>query len=177
MTRIIIKRPTAEEIKAMSREEREQRWKELVPGLRGKALTLWICTGKSSVEQMMDARAAAPSTQAISRIDMPEPLTKSRKRRNTKEEASMPTTTKTKQAQPKATAPKLKLITTKEIADAAGVTPKQLRVYLRAEGVATTEGRYQWKSKSDPAARKVITGVKRFVKEQAKARAAKKATA
>jgi hypothetical protein len=51
------KRPSTEAIKAMTSAERAKIWRELVPGLAGRALDAWIQTGNGSREQLAGADA------------------------------------------------------------------------------------------------------------------------
>lgn len=52
---------------------------------------------------------------------------------------------------------------TKELAEAAGVEPRQLRMFLRSAGYQPKDdrdGRYTWKSLNDPEAKEIIKKVK-----------------
>ena len=78
------------------------------------------------------------------------------------DEAPRKSRSRTKKATKKA-APKRERtgVGTSELADAAGVDSRRLRMYLRAEGIEKTEGRYEWKSLRDPEARAIIQGIKK----------------
>lgn len=65
----------------------------------------------------------------------------------------------------KTTAPKKERtgISTTEVAEEAGTTPRQLRMFLRAKGYQPREdreGRYEWPSLRDPEVREIIKAVK-----------------
>jgi hypothetical protein len=52
---------------------------------------------------------------------------------------------------------------TVEVAEAAGIEPRQLRMFLRAEGVQagdSREGRYHWKSLNDPEVKRIIKAIR-----------------
>jgi hypothetical protein len=66
-------------------------------------------------------------------------------------------------AKAKSSKPKKTGIGTKELADAAGVTSRELRQFLRASSYQPRderEGRYSWPSVRDPEAREIIKAVK-----------------
>lgn len=82
-------------------------------------------------------------------------------------------------------------IGTVEVADEAGITPRALRMFLRAKGYQPREdrdGRYEWASMRDPEVREILKAVKqgeakKVAKEQIddlkarKSKSTKKATA
>jgi hypothetical protein len=51
-------------------------------------------------------------------------------------------------------------IGTAELADAAGVDSRTLRMYLRSKGIEKREGRYEWKSLNDPEAKSILRGLR-----------------
>ena len=54
-------------------------------------------------------------------------------------------------------------ISTREVADAAGIEPRQLRMFLRASGYQPKEdreGRYHWKSLNDPEVKEILKKIK-----------------
>lgn len=52
---------------------------------------------------------------------------------------------------------------TTEVAEAAGTEPRQLRMYLRAQGIQPRddrEGRYNWPSLNDPEVKKIVKAIR-----------------
>lgn len=129
---------TTQEIIAMGRHLREQKATELVPGLTGIARENWVEYGNSWGD--------------------PDNTTDTK-------ETTMATTTATKKSTKKELPENILLpITTRKMAEAAGVTPKTLRIFLRAnsETFPKPEGQrqYGWKSLTSPQAKKLIKAVK-----------------
>jgi hypothetical protein len=150
-TRRSTRRPTIEQIKAMTPEQREARADELVPGLAQGARMIWILEGKNFQEQLDDYRA----TQT----------TNDEEHNMTTATTEAPKTAKTTKAKPAKDKTLMALpVTTKDIAERCGVTPKELRVFLRAnkDTFPKPEGQhaYGWTKLSDPQVKKLIKAVK-----------------
>ncbi len=80
----------------------------------------------------------------------PDEAPKARKRKGKKTKAAKPKKEKSG-------------IGTPEVAEAAGVTPRELRQYLRASGYQPRddrEGRYNWPSLRDPEVREIVKAIK-----------------
>lgn len=144
-------------IKAMTKQERINRRLELVPGLTGKALNIWIQTGKGSREQIADARLEQDLTNAHNAAHEAE----------TQENDMIDTATKTTQSARKRqgsttrtqdrAAAKPTGLTAATVARDADIDPRKFRAFLRAEGIDRT---FATKAKAAAA-------VKRFVKASA----------
>jgi hypothetical protein len=48
---------------------------------------------------------------------------------------------------------------TSEVAAAAGIEPRQLRMYLRAQGIEPTEGRYNWPSLESREVKSILNAI------------------
>lgn len=77
------------------------------------------------------------------------------------DEAPKKRRTRTKTAKPKA---EKTGIGTKEVAEEAGIEPRQLRMFLRSQGIQPRddrEGRYNWPSLNDPEVKRILRAIEK----------------